>query len=138
MADFRKLALDLIAADGKIDESEIKILKKSLYADGKIQDDEIAFLIDVKTAVLRKTKDSPTVEFDKFFLKALTDNILTDKVISAQEAGTIKKHVVGDKKLDVQEIKKFLMKLKKDATTTDPEFDKVYDAFMKKIATPAS
>ena len=36
MADWRQLSLDAILADGVIDTTEVKILKKHLYADGKI------------------------------------------------------------------------------------------------------
>jgi uncharacterized tellurite resistance protein B-like protein len=131
MADFRKLAIDLVAADGQVDEAEIKFLKKALYADGKIDDAEIAFLIELKAAVVKKTKETGTPAFDKFFLKALTDNILADGTISAEEAATIKKYVVGDKKIDPGEVKKFLAKLKKDAKMVDPAFDALLAASSK-------
>jgi len=42
MADWRKLALDAILADGKIDEAEVRVLKKELWADGKIDDEEVS------------------------------------------------------------------------------------------------
>ena len=41
MADWRKLALATILADGKIDDNEIKVLRKELWEDGKIDQDEV-------------------------------------------------------------------------------------------------
>ena len=131
MADFRKLAMDLVAADGNIDDGEIKLLKKALYADGKIDDSEIAFLVELKAVVLKKTKGTETPAFDKFFLKALSDNILADGTISAEEAATIQKYVVKDTKMNQSEVKKFMTKLKKEAKTVDPAFDTLYAGFSK-------
>ena len=47
--DFRALAVELCLADGKIDEAEVKIIKKALYDDGKIQQKEAEFLIDLRS-----------------------------------------------------------------------------------------
>ena len=37
MADFRKLSIAALLADGKIDDAEVKVIKKELYADGQIE-----------------------------------------------------------------------------------------------------
>jgi hypothetical protein len=132
MADYRKLSIDLITTNGIISENEVKILKKNLFNDEKISDSEVLYLQELKAAVNRKTKD-PTPVFDKFILKCLTEKFLKDGAISAEEVALIKKMVIGDKKMDVSEIKKFLDKLNKETITKDPEFVKVYDAFVKKL-----
>ena len=54
MADYRKLAIQLIAADGKIDENEIKLLRKALFADGKITHEEVTFVGELRSALIRK------------------------------------------------------------------------------------
>lgn len=128
MADYRKCCLELIALDGKIDEGEVKILKKHLYADGKISSEEFAFLVELRQAVSKKVKD-PQPAFDKFFLKALMDKILDNKIISADEADLVKKHVIG--KIDDAEVKKFLAKIDKEATQKDEKFVKLYEAYKK-------
>ena len=39
MADWRKLTIQVLLADGKIDNTEVKFLKKELWADKKIDED---------------------------------------------------------------------------------------------------
>ena len=137
MADFRKLAIDLIAADGTVSESELKILKKAVYEDGKVRHDEVLFLAEVRAAVLKKAKGNPTPEFDAFFLKAVQDSVLDNGIISAEEVEIVKKHVIGDKKLEAGSVKKFMDTLKKKATTIDPGFDKLHETATKKAAAAA-
>jgi len=68
--DFRQLAVELCLADGKIDETEVKIIKKALYEDGKIQQKEAEFLIDLRSLAQKKAKGrSLTPAFENFFFK---------------------------------------------------------------------
>lgn len=130
MADYRKLVIHLITADGKIDGSEIKMLKKSLYEDGKISTEEVTFLADLRTALLKKAKKSST-KFDAFFLKSLHANILDDGTISSEEVGLIRTLVVGDKTFKNGAKKKFLDGLKEKATSIAPEFEGLYGEIKK-------
>ena len=50
MDKWRKLAIALTLADGKIDDEEVKILRKALWADGKIDANEKKFLARIKKA----------------------------------------------------------------------------------------
>lgn len=120
MADYRKLSADLVAADGVVDDNEIKLLKKHLYAEKKIVKAEIEFLFEVRAVVARKSKaEGDTVKFDRFLLKALQDFLLEDgKRINDNDIELIKK-VAGDKKIDTAEVKKFLNKLKKEKPDND-------------------
>jgi hypothetical protein len=122
MADFRKLAIDLVAADGKVDKEEIKVLKKSLYADNLIDLNEIEFLSDLRAAVVKKGKKKSSATLDKFFVKALQDHILQDGIVTAEEVGLIQTHVLSDKKL-AKAARKLAKNLKKRATTAAPELD---------------
>ena len=54
MADWRKVAMAAILADGKVDEAEVKVLKKELYEDDKIDTDEVKFLIDLRNVAQKK------------------------------------------------------------------------------------
>ena len=125
MADYRKLAIALMASDGKIDSAETRLLKKALYADGRISRDEVAFVAELRAAVVKKAKALPTTNIDKFFLVCLHDNVLGNGIISVDEVHLIKTYVVGDKKL-VGHAKKFMDGLKAKATQIPAEFDALY------------
>jgi hypothetical protein len=131
MADFRKLAIDLIAADGKVDRAEIKVLKKALYADNLIDINEIQFLSELRAAVAQRASKKSTAAFDKFFIKALKDHILSDGIVTAEEVVLIQKHMMGDKKLS-KEVKKLAKNLKKQATTAAPELDALLESLTNK------
>ncbi len=127
MADWRKLAINAILADGKIDDTEVKVLKKELYADGKIDRDEVDFLVQLRNSAQKKAKGEPLpASFEKLFFAAVESNVLADGVIDAAEAKWLQALIFADKKVDDNE-KKFLMKLKKGAKSTSPEFDALYE-----------
>jgi len=119
MADWRNVALRLALADGKIDSTETKIIKKALFADGKIDKSELEFLND-----LRKKAKKTSKEFQKLFVKSVMSNVLADGEISATEAGWLRKAIFADKKVDSDE-KKLLKELRKGAKKTSPEFDQL-------------
>lgn len=131
MADYRKLAIQLIAADGKVNGSEIKLLKKALYEDGKVSHEEVTFLADVRAAVLKKAKRA-SAKFDAFYLKTLAESFLDNGVVSADEVVMINKFVISDKSIKNGAKKKFLDGLKSKATMLAPDFDKLYDGLKKK------
>ena len=129
MADFRKLALDLILADGKIGDDEVKVLQKELWADGKIVVKEVEFLIELRNAAQKKAKAKKTTvnpKFENLFFKAIEQNVLRDGRISGREAKWLRKMLFADNKIDDNE-KKFLHRIKKAATQTSPDFDKLYE-----------
>ena len=125
MANFRQLAIDLISADKVIDDGEVRILRKHLYDDGRVTHAELEFLMELK-----KKSKLPSPTYDRFYLKAAGDSILDNDIVSHEEIGLIKK-LIADKKLDVAEVKRFLNRVKKDAKP-NPEYDKVYAAYMAK------
>jgi len=124
--DWRNLAKKMILADGVVDENEVKVLRKFLYADGVIDKKEVEFLIE-----LRNEAKTPSPAFNRFFFKAIEDNVLTDGVIDAAEARWLRKMLYADGKIDADE-KKFLKSLKSKATKTNPQFDALYDECLAK------
>ncbi len=124
MADYRKLAIELIAAGGKFDALESRLLKKALYADGRISHEEVQFVADLRNATLKR-KGAATEAITRFFLAALHDGIIGNGIISVEEVGILRKMLIGDKTL-VGQAKKVLDKLKKEAKTIPPEFDALY------------
>jgi hypothetical protein len=126
MADFKQMAKKLLLADGKIDEQEVKILRKELYADGVIDKKEVAFLIELRNAL-----KEPSPVFTRFFFKAIKENVLKDGVIDATEARWLRTMLFADGKIDDDE-KRFLKDLKKSAKQVSKSFDALYEECMAK------
>jgi hypothetical protein len=140
MADWRKVAIAAFLADGKIDETEVKVLRKELYADGKIDHDELHFLIELRTMAAKKAKakkEELLPAFDKFFFKAVEDSVLDNDHISEEETKLLRTALFVDGKVNPSELK-FLEGLKKKAKeNVHPEFTKFYDEIAAKAAKAA-
>jgi hypothetical protein len=133
MADFRKMAMDAILADQKIDEAEVKLLKKHLYADGVIDPEELQFIAELRSKAGRSGPLLPA--FEELYLKVVHDSVMSaEGKLSTDAHETVKKHVVGDKKLDPAMKKKFMDKVKKGSKTPHAEFDKLHAKFGKSQA----
>jgi hypothetical protein len=130
MADFRTLAIRLIASNGKINGSEVKLLKRSLYADGKITTEDASFLADLRAELIEKDKKIGG-KFESFYLKSLRASLLGTGVVGAEEVKKIGELVIPDKKIKNSAKKKFLDGLKKKATVVAPEFDGLYEQLKK-------
>ncbi len=127
MADWQKVAISTILADGKIDEAEVKALKKELYEDGQIDMDEVKFLIELRNVAQKKAKakkEEVSPAFEKMFFKAIEDNVLKDGRIDEAEVKWMEQMLFADGKIDPNE-KKFLESLKKKAK------DNVHESFNK-------
>src|SRR5260370_20984354 len=75
MADWKKVALAAILSDGKIDDNEVKLLKKELWEDNKIDDDEVKFLVELRNAAQKKAraaKEEVNPAFTKLFFKTIS------------------------------------------------------------------
>jgi uncharacterized membrane protein YebE (DUF533 family) len=130
MADWKKLAISAFLADGVIDDAEVKVIKKELYADGKIDRQEVEFLIELRNEAQKKAKGQPLhTGFETLFFKAISDNVLRDGEISGRETAWLRKMLFADGKIDENE-KKFLKKLKGSASKTSPAFDSLYNECM--------
>jgi hypothetical protein len=132
MADWRKVALAALLADNVIDDNEVKVLKKELWADGKIDKEEVQFLIDLRNTAQKKAraqKKAVNPKFEQLFFKAVEENVLQDGKIDAKEAGWLRVMLFADRKIDANE-KKFLTRLKKAARKLSPEFVQLYDECM--------
>jgi len=125
MADWRKVAIAALLGDGVIDDAEVKVLKKELYADGTIDKKEVEFLIDLRSAAQKMAKGGKlNAAFENLFFKAVQDNVLADGVISGSEVAFLRKAIMADGKVDESE-KAFLRKLRKAAKKASPAFDKL-------------
>jgi uncharacterized tellurite resistance protein B-like protein len=99
MADFKKLTIAVLLADGQIDDNEVKVLKKELYEDGKIDKKEVEFLIELRNEAQKKAKSKQAEvnpNFTKLFFKAVSDNVLEDGKIDGSEANWLRKMLFAD------------------------------------------
>jgi len=122
--DWRKVTMAAILADGKIDETEVKLLQRELKGAG---DEGVNFLLDLREAAQKKArarKEDLTPAFEKYFFKAVEAQVLEDGKITAEEATWLRKTLFADKKIDDGEWK-FLTGLSKKAMSKSPEFDQL-------------
>ena len=124
MADWKKLASDLLLADGVLDADEAGLLETEIMADGVVDAEELEFLVGLRNAA-KECSD----EFETFFFEALTGNILEDGVIDAEEAANLREIFYADGVIDDNE-KACLQTLKEKAKETCPEFDALFDECM--------
>lgn len=128
MADWRNLALEAILADGEIDDAEVRVLQKELWSDKEIDSAEVAFLIELRNNAQKKAKAKKieiNPKFETLFFKAIEQNVLRDGRIDTKEANWLRKMLFADRKIDDNE-KKFLKRLKKAASKTSSEFERLY------------
>ncbi len=129
MTDFRKLAMAAILADGKIDDTEVKLLGKELKGeDGKIGSDGVMFLVDLRNLAQKKAKakkEQISETYEKFFFKIVTENVLKDGKIDSTEAGWLRDTLFADGKIDDREMA-FLNNLNKKAEQKSPEFEALF------------
>lgn len=119
MADWKRLAKNLILADGYIERKETELIKAELLADGVISKSEAEFLVD-----LRKSAPKAVQEFHIFVFEVVKKAILADGEISKSETDWLTKFLLADGKVDDLE-KKFLHELKAAAKKTSPEFEEL-------------
>ena len=120
MADWRKLALRALLADGEIDEREVGILRKEFFADKRIDRAELDFLLEAK-----KKARKVVPAFDKLLFEAVRTALLADGKITAEETTWLRSWIMADGKVDDAE-KKLLKELKLLADHVCPEFQAMY------------
>ncbi|MBX9581779.1 MAG: hypothetical protein K2X87_15860 [Gemmataceae bacterium] len=120
MADWKKLARDLILADGYIERKETELVKRHILADRAVSKDEAEFLID-----LRRAAPKAIVEFHQFVFEVVKKAVLADGEITAVEAAWLKNFLFADRQADELE-RQLLRDLKAGARKTSPEFDTLY------------
>jgi uncharacterized tellurite resistance protein B-like protein len=121
MANWRKLAAAALLADGRIDDTETRIIRKELFADQKIDKEELEFLNE-----LRNKAKKVASGFTKLFLDGVKNHMLADGVIDDAEARWLRKSIFADGKVDADEVK-LLKDLKRAAKKVSKEFDKLYN-----------
>ncbi|QDU18184.1 hypothetical protein [Urbifossiella limnaea] len=117
MADWKKLAKDLLLMDGYIERKETEIVRKAILADGVVSKAEAEFLIE-----LRKEAPKAVAEFHQFVLDVVKKAVLADGEVSTAETAWLEKFITADGKVDDLE-KQLLRDLKSSATKCCAEFE---------------
>lgn len=130
MADWRKMAMAAILADGAVDENEVKLLQRELKgADGKIDGEGLKFLLELRVAAHKKAKGAGVAvneAFEKYFFKTMTDHVLKDGKVDAAGAGWLRTHLFADLKKVDDKHAEFLAAVNKKAKTKSAEFEKLH------------
>ena len=124
MANWRKLAKELLLADGRIDQRETDIIRKELFADGVIDDQELEFLLDLK-----KGAQGVAVAYNVMLFEGVKKHILREGKIDSSDATWLKQWLFADGKIDPPE-KKLLQDLKAEAKQVSREFEELYKRCM--------
>src|SRR3954453_20044902 len=106
MADWKKTAKSFLLADGSIDEREVAVLRKELFADGKIDDVEQDFLLELRHGA---TKLAPS--FHLLLEEAVKNCCLDGDAIKPGMAGLLRRWIFADGKVDFGE-KRYLQQLR--------------------------
>ena len=120
----RQLLQD-IAANGKVESSELEALRREFLRDGKINREEADLLVELFKRIERR---SPA--FETFIYDAVKAHLLADGRISAAETDWLKQMLLRDGALRDAE-RKLLQELKGEAEDISPEFEACYAACMK-------
>jgi hypothetical protein len=127
MADWKKLAASALLADGKIDDTEVKIIKRELFADGVIDNEEMDFLVSLRKSAASKAKAakaSMNPNFEKLFYAAVEKHVVSGgKVNAAKLEALLGKPSATNKK--------FVARLKKAAPNGGAEFNKLAEKYAK-------
>jgi hypothetical protein len=128
MADWKKLAKEAILADGKVDETECKVLKKELWADNVIDAEEMEFLLDLRGTAVKKAKakkEDLLEPFNKLFTKAVLDSVVQDGKVSGEKVQWLREKLFPGKKIDPNKLdagtKDLLSNLNKKVKDKGPE-----------------
>src|SRR4051794_22486888 len=101
MADWKNLVTDIVLADGAIDEAEVRILRKALYADGKIDKQELDWLIDLRNKAQKKAKGQDLhPAFEKLFFEVIQNRVVNNGAIGKDGVNLLRTVIMADKKVD--------------------------------------
>jgi len=124
MADWRKTAKAILLADGGIDEREVAVLRKELFADGIIEEQELEFLLD-----LRNSARSLNQSFNFLMIDALKACLMSGGAIKPGSATLLRRWIFADGKVDYGE-KRYLQELRAAAKQIPKDFEDLYNQCM--------
>jgi hypothetical protein len=119
MADWQKTAKAFLLADGGIDDREVAILRKELFADGVVDDIELDFLLD-----LRRQAQRLVPAFHFLVIDAIKSCCLAGDAIKPGSASLLRRWLMFGKVGYVE--KRYLQELRAAASHVPADFDELY------------
>jgi hypothetical protein len=123
MADWKKTAKSFLLADGGIDDREVAVLRKELFADGKVDDIEMDFLLE-----LRRDAKKLVPAFHFLVIDALKSCCLEGDAIKRGTASLLRRWLLAGPVGYVE--KRYLEELRAAARQVPADFDEVYRQVM--------
>ena len=108
-------------ADHKIDESEVPRIRQYLYQDGRLDLEDVKLLVE-----LYCTAAEYCPAFEDLFFDVLDKVILADGEIQPAEQFYLLKMIYSDRVIRGRE-REFLVKLRRTAAITTPDFEALCD-----------
>jgi hypothetical protein len=124
MQELRRIEKDILAR-GKVDSDHLEALRLALYAGGTVGRPAADFLVE-----LHKRVQHPNPGFEHLFYRAITDHVLVDGRIDAEEAAWLRRMVFTDGKIRDEE-RKLLHELRGEAGQVSHEFEVLFEEGMK-------
>ena len=120
MADWKKTAKAFLLADGGIDDREVAVLRKELFADARIDDIELDFLME-----LRRDAKRLVPAFHFLVIDALKSCCMDGDAIKPGTGTQLRRWLLTDKAGYVE--KRYLEELRAAARgAVPPDFDELY------------
>ena len=124
MADWRKLAKAILLADGRIDDREVAVLRKRLFAGGGIDEAGLEFMLE-----LRGGAQGVAVAFNQLLFDSLRNFLLADGNLTPYKTSWLRRWIFADGKVDFAE-KRLLQELKAGARQVSPDFESFFKQCM--------
>jgi hypothetical protein len=124
MLELRQIEHDILS-NGRVDDRELEVLRRKLYASGTMARREADFLVE-----LHKRVQHHTPAFERFFYQGIKDHILAQGRIDAEEAAWLRQMLFADGKFDDEE-RKLLRELNGEAKQVCPEFQALFEEGMQ-------
>ena len=119
MADWKKTAKAFLLADGGIDDREVAVLRKELFADGKVDDVELDFLLELKRDAQRLV---PAFHF--LVIDSLKSCCLAGDAIRPDSVSLLRRWLQPGKIGYVE--RRYLDELRGAAKQIPPDFEQLY------------
>lgn len=124
MLELRQIEHDILA-NGRVDDRELEVLRRKLYASGTMARREADFLVELHKRVQHRTP-----AFQRFFYQGIKDHIQAQGRIDAEEAAWLRQMLFADGKFDDEE-RRFLRELNGEAKQVCHEFQALFDESMQ-------
>lgn len=119
MADWKKTAKAFLLADGGIDDREVTVLRKELFADGKVDEVELDFLLELKRDAKRVV---PAFHF--LMIDSLKSCCVEGDAIRPGSVSLLRRWMLAGKPGYAE--KRYLDELRGAAKQVPPDFDALY------------